>query len=350
MDVEFHYYMTYLIAKKAKIPNSDALLIAKSCQYVDDNYYEFKVKDKNGEIYENYISQTMNITKPKQTLSRIYPAFHFLPGDIDCSMCQRKDYMANWFNTTPHSKNSIEMVKEALKKNDLYRIGISLHTYADTWAHQNFCGIFNDYNAIPGIVENLIPNIGHADAKHAPDIPALVWRDKRLLNERVDNRARFMEAAKYMLEFLVGLNGSVTESALSTMKEELCNDLLIAIGSSDDPENTCSKERIEKYRNLSSRQEYGGDIIPEYDDEEWEREATTIEYSRLTEEALGSLGWDDWRDPQEWKVDDYKETNWYKFQEAVKEHQRFVLALLADNSKQGFTLWQEGNASVGRWW
>jgi hypothetical protein len=30
--------------------------------------------------YKNYISQTMDITKPKEELLRIYPFFHFFPG------------------------------------------------------------------------------------------------------------------------------------------------------------------------------------------------------------------------------------------------------------------------------
>ena len=33
--------------------------------------------------------------------------------------------------------------------------------------------------------------VGHAQAGHNPDEPALVWVDDRLLEKRVDNRGRF---------------------------------------------------------------------------------------------------------------------------------------------------------------
>jgi hypothetical protein len=37
MDVEFHYYMTYLVAAKAGFGSDDAFKIAYTSQYVDDN-------------------------------------------------------------------------------------------------------------------------------------------------------------------------------------------------------------------------------------------------------------------------------------------------------------------------
>ena len=37
MDIEFHYYMTFLIAGKAGFGKDDTATIAYSSQYVDDN-------------------------------------------------------------------------------------------------------------------------------------------------------------------------------------------------------------------------------------------------------------------------------------------------------------------------
>ena len=37
MDIEFHYYMTFLIAGKAGFGEEDAFTIAYASQYVDDN-------------------------------------------------------------------------------------------------------------------------------------------------------------------------------------------------------------------------------------------------------------------------------------------------------------------------
>jgi len=43
MDVEFHYYMTYLVAAAAGYPPADALKIAYASQYVDDNKFQFDI-------------------------------------------------------------------------------------------------------------------------------------------------------------------------------------------------------------------------------------------------------------------------------------------------------------------
>ncbi len=65
MDIEFHYYITYLIAAKAGFGFDDAYKIAYASQYVDDNDMILEIDKGKGSAYRNYISQTMNILKPK---------------------------------------------------------------------------------------------------------------------------------------------------------------------------------------------------------------------------------------------------------------------------------------------
>ena len=174
MDIEFHYYMTYLTAARAGFAPPDAEIIAYSSQYVDENIHVLHIDRGKPTAYHNYITQTLNILKPKHELMRIYPIFHFIPGDPSAPTAQRKDGRQHPLNTTPNSENANLIFDDALQSRNLYRIGIAAHSYMDTWAHQNFVGYYDSFNAMQGILNKTLPNIGHADAKHNPDWPALV--------------------------------------------------------------------------------------------------------------------------------------------------------------------------------
>ena len=196
MDIEFHYYITYLIAARAGLPPPDALTLAWACQYTDDNTMICVIDAGLPTEYTNYISQTANILKPRRTLMRIYPLFHFLPGDPQAPTAWRKDGAMHWLNTTPGSENANLILDAALATGDLYRIGIACHAYADTWAHQNFVGYGHEFNAFLGpLFTAVMPNIGHADAIFSPDEATRRWRDPRLLHEPIDNQVRFLAAA-----------------------------------------------------------------------------------------------------------------------------------------------------------
>jgi hypothetical protein len=93
---------------------------------------------------------------------------------------------------------------EALKSRDLYRVGIALHSFADTYAHQNFTGRKEDWNRLS---ENSpIPPIGHAQAGTKPDGPVTRWSDPRLREPAVDNRVRWLSAARKVYKYLATYN------------------------------------------------------------------------------------------------------------------------------------------------
>ncbi|MDJ1305769.1 MAG: hypothetical protein MRQ09_06030 [Candidatus Midichloria sp.] len=68
------------------------------------------------------------------------------------------------------------------------------------WSHQNFTGTYDCYNAMPGFFRSMIIDIGHADMAADPDYVGYIWRDKRLINERIDNNKRLLIAALKLLE------------------------------------------------------------------------------------------------------------------------------------------------------
>lgn len=90
MDIEFHYYMTYLIAARAGFAPAEAAILAQAAQEIDDNHIPISVSKGTPAEYESVISQTMDILRPKHN-ERIYPIFHFIPGDPAAPSAKRKD-------------------------------------------------------------------------------------------------------------------------------------------------------------------------------------------------------------------------------------------------------------------
>ncbi|MEM7796111.1 MAG: DUF6765 family protein [Cyanobacteria bacterium P01_C01_bin.118] len=137
-------------------------------------------------------------------------------------------------NTTPNSENANRIFDAAIDSGNLYRIGIAAHSYVDTWAHQNFVGYYDSLNRMSGLVSRALPNIGHADAKHYPDWPALIWRDCRLTQETVDNKQRFLEAATHLFKKIrCFVNPSCSHEEMLQDMVSLHHDLSQAIGETD---------------------------------------------------------------------------------------------------------------------
>ena len=336
MDIEFHYYMTYAIATRAGFSIDDARVIAYSAQYVDDNERIFRVRDRynpSAPNYRNYITQTMNILKPKRELMRIYPLFHFIPGDPLATSAQRRDGKLHWLNTTPDSTNANRIMDDALTSGNLYRIGIASHSYVDTWAHQNFVGYYDAFNAMRNSMLSIaLPNIGHADAKRLPDWPGAVWTDRRLLPDRsrVDNTERFMAAAQRLFyKYCRHLKVTGEGDFLLETTQSLLQDLREAIGEPD-RKNRHREERIQRYRALTERADYGGQRVPEYDRAHWLDEAVKSRFLGIFEgPSIPFRHWTTRWQRHFWKPN-YERSHWYRFQEAAKIQQEAAEEVVVD--------------------
>jgi hypothetical protein len=323
LDIEYHFYITYIIALRAGFDIDSAYKIAYSSQYTDDNNTIYHINEGKADAYQNYISQTMNILKPKEELIRIHPVFHFFPGTaneiLKCST-PRRDGKFHLLNTTPGNKNAQKLLKAALRSNNLCRIGIATHTFVDTYSHQNFVGMKDEFNAMKGFLEHLIPNIGHADAKHNPDRPALKWEDDKLSsgNKKIDNKARFLMASEHIFEmYRLYLKPKHPKKKLENEKVILKEELSKAIGGYD-KKNEKKKNRISRYKKLI------GDSIKDYDKKAWFK----IAIQRKREEVIDNIT--DMRSHEwffYWKYN-YKKSDWYIFQEAVKANQKKGMEIL----------------------
>ncbi|HCJ66917.1 MAG TPA: hypothetical protein DHV62_06220 [Elusimicrobia bacterium] len=317
MDIEFHYYITYVIALRSGFKPDEAYIIAYSSQYTDSNSAILEISIGSPNVYSNYISQTANILKPKKELMRIYPIFHFMPGttdDIMGNFANRRDGKLHLLNTIPANQNAQRLLQEALDSKDLYRIGIATHMYSDTFAHQNFVGYYDSFNSMKGILEEAIPDIGHADAKHNPDWPGLLWEDARLVPSQssIDNKKRFLKAAGHLFQVYHNYIGpSSTTSITYQNKNSVIAEIDKAIGDYDET-NEQKDNRISRYKSLC-RSIIGENFI-DYEENAWFNEAIR--------RKIGFFKWN-----YEWRGN-YKQSHWFNFQEAVKKHQKAAKNIL----------------------
>jgi len=320
MEIEFHYYVTGIIARRAGFSDAEADVIAHASQFVDDNDVILEIQDRStGDVYGNYISQTMDILKPKTTLMRIYPIFHFIPGDPMADTARRRDGKMHLLNATPDNEIANALLSAAFKSPpDVrpYRIGIATHAYVDTWAHQNYAGLNDSFN---GVFLNPIPNIGHAEAKHHPDWVAHRWEDDRLVHADIDNNLRFISAAKRLFEqYAEHLGRDFGDWP------DLETDLLSIMGRSrrgNEPHGLDA--RMKQYAQLAP-------TLPEYDESKWFDEAIDQEVRGMTDSRNGIISrFTIFKDRYWWKPDrDKEDAHWFRFQEAVKEHQALGIDLI----------------------
>jgi len=315
MNIEFHYYIVKYLALEAGFDNSEAEVIAYSSQFVDDNSVQYKIKTDDEMIYENYITQTKNITRPKKQLMRIYLLFHFMPGNPTSPKTRRKDGKMHILNTTSSSTHAQEIFYDATKSENLYSLGIASHMLADTISHQNFIGNFDEMNAMKGVWETLTPNIGHADAGYKPDIPNLIWHDPRLVEENatIDNSERVLLAANKLYKNFLMFTASPTNwTNVKAKLNEILEDKIDERQLSSYKRQ--KKQRIEKYKVLIS--EHGADA--DYNPVAWFKEAINNDIKFLDDTKVK---FDPIKDKLTFR-DDYKHSHWYRFQEAARNYQK----------------------------
>jgi hypothetical protein len=310
MDIEYHYYITYLIAIKSGFETHEAYTIAYSSQFVDDNCYEYIIYNANDSQveYKNFISaineKTLNFSK----LDEILIPFHFLP-DVK-TKDSRKDGAIHPFNTVKNSTFAEYILINALKSGNLYWIGIATHAYVDTWAHQNFVGVLSNYNALDNFLAKLLPNIGHLDVVDKPDLVGLIWKDTRLKKVEINNVHRFTQASKKLMNMYLRFTGQCNFN-----KSKFISELKFIMNNGNknsylDVKRLKSK-RIKQYNHIVKK--ISNFDILNYNGHCWRDE------SIIRQNAKRYI----------WKKNaKYKKSNWFKFQESIKHHHDFVMSNL----------------------
>lgn len=239
MNIDFHHAATYVLARQAGFSHEHAEKIAYSCQYVDDATNSGVICFTNGSMYERKASaHKMLDYRNFEELSNHYVwlPFHFLPGNG--GLPAEKNPEGSFIHKIickPNSYIALDMVDTCIRKKNLpfslQLLGITMHVYADTWAHQGFAGVIHDVNHVYNLLDgqgntdssfqNRIKNffgnlfdhiqnrfvdqvspLGHGAALSYPDRPYLRWSYTDGLGRKIfrNNPDIFIEAADHVCQ------------------------------------------------------------------------------------------------------------------------------------------------------
>ncbi len=314
MNIEFHYYVIYFLALKAGFTDEDAYTVAYSSQFVDHNIISYDIKT-GSRSYATFPTQNYGFwddTFPKE----VYIPFHFFPGNPDYENAHRLDGRKNGLNCTPNGPQVKELLVSALNTRNLYRVGLALHTYADSWAHQNFSGQLEEWNIVEK--RSIVPAIGHAQALRKPDDPGGTWRDSRLVMEaqRIVNRDRVLAAARMIYKYLCTYNRRDFDD-IEAVEWKLIEIIGQPGGKTSDERilDFIIEERIEKYRRSDwlhsafnvAEDPGNSEIFAGYDKLLWLKDAV-LYHSSIVE-----------RKPVTAKPNFY-ESDFYKWLESARDH------------------------------
>lgn len=228
MQIDFHHAVTYVTARCAGFIHPEANTIAYAAQYVDDSTSSGPIWFDNKAMYLRSSSahgslDLRNLNNADNHL--VWLPFHFLPGNGGLPADQNPEgSFIKKIICYPNSPVAEAMIEAAIadrkKPAALHRLGITMHVYADTWAHQGFAGVLHKVNEVedlreidnsgvfsgglPNFVNNLlddtIPPLGHGRALIFPDMPFLSWEYINGHEERVtrNNTDLFVLAAEAM--------------------------------------------------------------------------------------------------------------------------------------------------------
>jgi len=349
MNIDFHYGVIYILARLAGFKLPEAETIAHACEYVDDSTVTGTLDFAGGQSFERFASahemfDHKNMVRDSD--KRVWAPFHFLPA------CEGATFDEKCV-CRPDSKPARIMVQEAIlqrgSENALHRLGVTIHVYVDTWAHQGFTGTISKNNIVHGLhsedhapesllkelrrkvyaasdlvesqLVDMISRLGHGAALHLPDLPWAKWGYTNGYDTTVqrDNLPQFLTAADMAFRAMKGfMSGNKEYADLEGLPSEVMTALeqIFRENQSEDP-----YERLEKLADYVGEGHIPGikGDIPAYVAKgpgSWKYTATGI--------ASHS---DDGDRLPEWTAT-FEQSDYRKFHDAVKEHRTFVTGVL----------------------
>ena len=329
---DFHYYCVGVLAKAAGFQEDDALTIAYASQYVDDSTESEPIKVGDMIFDPVRTAQYGLDSYGWSTQKRIFIPFHFLPP-------RPLKTAQDSFITEPNSVFAHMIWNETQKEDDslyrLCRMGVALHTFADTWSHQGFSGRHNSENDVENIqihyggkwkrlrLENIyldfLPQIGHAEAGYFPDQSYRVWKyrkkkPKKMIPPRY-NMKEFSNAAETIYNLLHAADKPASDHSIpwSEIKDKI-GDLFA--DPEKDLDNRCAMWR-EAFEDILDTEKF------EYNRRKWREDALDPKRKR-------DVDWDDF-EPSDFKrlrfpmKPGFYDTPWVQFHRAALKQRHFVL-------------------------
>lgn len=167
MQIDFHLGVTYIMSRLAGFSPSEANTIASSAQYVDDAVHDGTIMFDNGSLY-NFIASAHKMLDYRNfkelAVHRCWVPFHFIPANelISGSSANISEF-AQRMVCRPNSKIAQDAVEATIQNVNrpyaLHLLGVMLHAFVDTWAHQGFAGITHQVNE----AQDILDSQGNAD-------------------------------------------------------------------------------------------------------------------------------------------------------------------------------------------
>jgi len=334
MNTDLHFYGTAVLARAGGFNESQALTIAYAAQYVDDAT-EGEPIQVGDVIFEPVRTAQFGLNAYNWSVQkRIFIPFHFIPP-------QPIRRATDTFITTPGSAFAKMIWAEACMEPDpdlrLIRMGIALHTFADSWSHKWFSGRRHPENDVEAIhlfqdqrwkhltLQNfyldLMPQVGHAEAGAYPDMPQMRWkyrrRDRKRLSIR-NNTDDFLKAFKHMHHLLCAAEKDTTDPMIAWEDLEQPMRSLFTDPTPDE------KKRWKAWRKMFSA--LFTEQLFVYDKYRWREEALkprakeTVQWDSLSRRAFRGLKFE--------FHDGFYESNWVRFHRGALKQRHFVLERL----------------------
>ena len=338
MQIDFHHAVTYVCARLAGFEKSEADIIAYAAQYVDDATSEKAVTFSNKALYRRIASAhpSIDFRNIDSVCNHVvWLPFHFLPGNGGLGTGENPDgKFIEKIICKPDSPVARDMIDLVISSKDrpysLHWLGVAMHVYADTFAHQKFAGVIHPVNDVEdakdtgksGVFDNIlkgiwrdflddaIPPLGHGRANVFPDMPFLKWEYENGRGETIerDNTDIFCKAANALCRAMQRYRGEnesgVAENDLDAIRQKF-----------EEFTNVEGKERHERWIKAIDKGE-----IPSLGQEKISY-AIGDRKGAWKFEALGSsfdLAVHQWRD-------EFLDSNWKLFHDALQAHRFHLL-------------------------
>ena len=254
MKKDAHYYAVLGFSRACGFKKDCAQDIAFASQYVDDAKINHIVIDGTvpnniqPDIIDNQPSFFNMATCHSYTKVKTFnysaminntSAFHFVPG------CKGQSFTKK-LRCRQESPVILKILEDALGQDDLIRLGLVLHPFADTFSHQGFSGLLSKVNDIKNIksrsniplsgsasllkvavfffgkggfdrrIDSVMPAYGHGQAMEYPDLPYEKWsyeydysdqfscsyKSSGLIDNRVRYKTAFEKIRTYLTQYL----------------------------------------------------------------------------------------------------------------------------------------------------
>lgn len=341
MLADFHYCCIKVLAEKAGFSAEEAQIIAFASQYTDDATEHKKLdidklpnkaaplikNDKFDPVCTAYKGINLYLSALEADVQKkVFIPFHFAPDGVYVSGLSY-DYKVS--RAAGLTRLLLEETMGFLEKDDnrlfsLVKLGVALHTLADSYAHEYFSGKHssndNDIedicikekkrwkklNLIEQFSHNVLPDVGHAEAKDFPDLSHLQWKYTHAVSgdERIRNNPEIFVFAAFDI-FTILCKANKTGLYKETLFEKI---------------KDCFFEKGDFAKKIARWRKNFSEINFNYDLFAWRKEALD-----------GNVDWDDFLTQEQYDSRSYKwkgDLKFFYFHLAALRQREFILSCI----------------------